>query len=101
MWLSVNAGDTSGYSDVRVVLGVGGFGQGQPAAVIVALVSENWLSVEFLGRALKVEADLRGAVSWWILVGRALRFAEKVFTRLPAICPTKTLDCDFAQIHIV
>ena len=98
---SVNVGGTPGYSNVRVAFGADGFRQGQTAAVIVALVSENWLSVEFLGRALKVKADLRGAVSWWILVGRALRFAEKVFTRLPAICPTKTLDCDFAQIHIV
>lgn len=82
MWLSVNAGDTSGYSDVRVVFGVGGFGQGQPASVITALVPENWLPVEFLDGALKVEADLRGAVSWWILVGRALGLADEEFSDL-------------------
>lgn len=82
MWLSINAGDTPGHSDVRVVFGAGGFGQGQPAGVIAALVPVNLLPVGNLDWVLEVEANLRGAVSWWILVGRALGLADEEFSNL-------------------
>lgn len=82
MWLSINTGDAPGSSDVRAVFGVGGFGQGQPAALAPELLPVNWFPVGVADWAFKVEANLRGAVSWWMLTGRALGVDEKEFSAL-------------------
>lgn len=78
MWAAV-ASDGEGSVRVRVVFGSGGFGQGQVAGVLAGLVPVSWFPEAALAWALDVEQELRGAVGWWILVGRVLGVEDEHF----------------------
>lgn len=97
MWMSINPGGISGSSNVRVVFGSGGFGQGQPAAAIMAGLPLDWFPVGVASWAFAVEAELRGAVSWWILVGRALGVGDAEFSNLKSVNLAKEVAVGTAQ----
>lgn len=84
MWVRISQ-IGEGVCRVRAVFGVGGFGQGQPAGMLQGLdlvISPTVLTTLATGAALKTEAKLRGAVSWWLMVGTVLGVDEREFTNL-------------------
>lgn len=84
MWVRISP-IGEGACRVRAVFGVGGFGQGQPTGPLHGLnlaISPTVLTTLAAGAALKTEAKLRGAVSWWLMVGTVLGVGEREFTDL-------------------
>jgi hypothetical protein len=80
LWASaVDNGD--GMSRIRVVLGSGGFGQGQAAAPVMmpALALLPASAGGLLALCAYVEAEYRGAVGWWIHAGQLLGVDDSVF----------------------